>query len=46
EHKKISLKPETWLELLCQDQVLPPTMTLATIKTHVWKLPGDLTMTY
>ncbi|CAG8570966.1 4002_t:CDS:2 [Diversispora eburnea] len=35
-----------WLELVCQDQVLPPTMTLSTIKSHIWKTGGDITMTY
>ncbi|CAG8445457.1 6484_t:CDS:10 [Ambispora gerdemannii] len=47
EEKKIrTLKPEMWVELLCQEQVLPPTMTLATIKAHIWKSGGDLVMTY
>ncbi|CAG8499312.1 1077_t:CDS:10 [Ambispora leptoticha] len=40
------LRPEMWIELVCQDQVLAPTMTLATIKAHIWKSGGDLVMTY
>ncbi|CAG8682200.1 15004_t:CDS:10, partial [Acaulospora morrowiae] len=43
---KSFIKPEMWLELVCQDQVLPPTMTLATIKSHIWKVGGDVIMTY
>ncbi|GBC09120.1 hypothetical protein RclHR1_08610007 [Rhizophagus clarus] len=46
EEKNNAMKPELWLELICQDQVLSPTMTLATIKSHMWKFSGDLTMTY
>ncbi|KAF0467090.1 WD40 repeat-like protein [Gigaspora margarita] len=46
EKTKNSIKPEMWLELVCLDQILPPTMTLATIKSHIWKQNGDLVMTY
>ncbi|RIB12846.1 hypothetical protein C2G38_2041481 [Gigaspora rosea] len=46
EKSKNSIKPEMWLELVCLDQILPPTMTLATIKSHIWKQNGDLVMTY
>ncbi|CAG8550507.1 8358_t:CDS:2 [Rhizophagus irregularis] len=46
EERNNAMKPELWLELICQDQVLSPTMTLATIKSHIWKFSGDLTMTY
>ncbi|KAF0377394.1 WD repeat protein [Gigaspora margarita] len=41
EKTKNSIKPEMWLEL-----ILPSTMTLATIKSHIWKQNGDLVMTY
>ncbi|KAF9293195.1 hypothetical protein BGZ74_011823 [Mortierella antarctica] len=41
-----ALRPETWLEILCNDQVLPPTMTLATIRTHYWKTSSDVVLTY
>jgi len=40
------LRPENWLEILCNDQVLPPTMTLATIRTHHWKSGSDVVLTY
>ncbi|KAF0472752.1 WD40 repeat-like protein [Gigaspora margarita] len=46
EKTKNSIKPEMWLELVCLDQILSPTMTLATIKSHIWKQNGDLVMTY
>ncbi|CAG8524535.1 13840_t:CDS:10 [Dentiscutata erythropus] len=46
EKTKSSIKPEMWLELVCLDQTLPPTMTLAAIKSHIWKQNGDLVMTY
>ncbi|KAG0023247.1 hypothetical protein BGZ80_009982 [Entomortierella chlamydospora] len=40
------LRPENWLEILCNDQVLLPTTTLATIRTHYWKTGGDVVLTY
>ncbi|KAG0055558.1 hypothetical protein BGZ83_008169 [Gryganskiella cystojenkinii] len=40
------LRPENWLEILCNDQVLSPTMTLATIRTHHWKSGSDVVLTY
>ncbi|KAF9576378.1 hypothetical protein EC968_008673 [Mortierella alpina] len=40
------LRPEHWLEILCHDQVLPPTMTLATIRSHYWKTGSDVVLTY
>lgn len=39
-------KPEEWLELFCHDQIVPPTMTLATIRSFVWKTGGDVTLHY
>ncbi|KAF8982692.1 hypothetical protein BGZ46_000810 [Entomortierella lignicola] len=41
-----TLRPENWLEILCNDQVIPPTMTLATIRTHYWKTASDVVLTY
>ncbi|KAL1924391.1 uncharacterized protein VTP21DRAFT_7426 [Calcarisporiella thermophila] len=38
--------PEVWLELVCNDQVLSPTLTLASIRQHVWKAGGDVVITY
>lgn len=41
-----ALKPEEYLELLCQNQVIPPTMTLATIRAHIWRGGGDVLLFY
>ncbi|KAF9909186.1 hypothetical protein EC991_008946 [Linnemannia zychae] len=41
-----SLRPENWLEILCHEQVLTPTMTLATVRTHYWKTGSDVVLTY
>ncbi|KAF9425093.1 hypothetical protein BGZ94_007855 [Podila epigama] len=43
---EIMLRPENWLEILCNDQVLSPTMTLATIRSHYWKTSSDVVLTY
>lgn len=40
------LKPEEYLELWCQDQIVPPTMTLATIRAHIWRGGGDVLLFY
>ncbi|TKA70992.1 hypothetical protein B0A49_05808 [Cryomyces minteri] len=39
-------KPEEYLELYCQNQLLPPTITLATIRAHVWRGGGDVVLYY
>ncbi len=39
-------KPEEWLELLCQDKVIPLKMTLASIRSRIWKSGGDVVLTY
>ncbi|KAF9353785.1 hypothetical protein BGX34_011387 [Mortierella sp. NVP85] len=41
-----ALRPENWLEILCNDQLLSPTMTLATIRAHYWKSGSDVVLTY
>ncbi|KAK0386850.1 hypothetical protein NLU13_5163 [Sarocladium strictum] len=41
-----ALKPEEYLELYCNDQLLAPTMTLATLRTHVWKGGNDIVLHY
>ncbi|KZF19341.1 WD repeat protein-like protein [Xylona heveae TC161] len=41
-----ALKPEEYLELYCQNQVVLPTMTLATLRTYVWKGGGDIVLYY
>ncbi|KAI9851335.1 MAG: hypothetical protein M1838_003976 [Thelocarpon superellum] len=39
-------KPEEYLELYCQNQLIPVTMTLATLRAHVWKTGGDVLLYY
>ncbi|KAI0802301.1 WD repeat-containing protein [Xylaria sp. FL0064] len=41
-----ALKPEEYLELYCNDQLLPNTMSLATLRTHVWKGGNDVVLYY
>lgn len=41
-----ALKPEEYLELYCNNQLIPPTMTLATIRAHVWRGGGDVILYY
>ncbi|KAK5988658.1 UBP9-binding protein [Cladobotryum mycophilum] len=41
-----ALKPEEYLELYCNDKLLNPTMTLATLRTHVWKGGSDIVLHY
>jgi len=40
------LRPDEYLELYCNNQLVPPTMTLATIRAHIWKSGGDVLLTY
>ncbi|RDA92557.1 hypothetical protein CP533_0922 [Ophiocordyceps camponoti-saundersi (nom. inval.)] len=40
------LMPEDYLELYCNDQLLNPTMSLTTIRAHVWKGGNDIIMYY
>ncbi|KAK3686767.1 hypothetical protein LTR37_019482 [Vermiconidia calcicola] len=40
------LRPEEYLELWCQGQLVPPTMTLATIRSHLWRGGGDIVLYY
>ncbi|GAP92207.1 putative WD domain-containing protein [Rosellinia necatrix] len=41
-----SLKPEEYLELYCNDRLLPNTMSLATLRAHVWKGGNDVVLYY
>ncbi|KAG0300854.1 hypothetical protein BGZ98_008820 [Dissophora globulifera] len=41
-----AFRPENWIEILCNDQVLSPNLTLATIRTHYWKTGSDVILTY
>ncbi|KAK6944664.1 WD40 repeat [Dillenia turbinata] len=38
------LKPS--IEILCNNQVLSPDMSLATVKAYIWKKPEDLVLNY
>jgi len=40
------LKPEEFLDLYCYDQKLPITMSLATLRAHVWKGGADVMLYY
>ncbi|KAJ1968506.1 hypothetical protein IWQ62_001205 [Dispira parvispora] len=38
--------PEIWLEVLCNDQVMSPMVTLGTVKQHIWKSSKDIILEY
>ncbi|KAK5939267.1 hypothetical protein PMZ80_008570 [Knufia obscura] len=40
------LKPEEYMDLICQGQVVPPDMTLATLRVHMWRTGGDVVLHY
>jgi WD repeat-containing protein 48 len=42
----IAMPPEEYLELYCNNQLIPPRMTLATIRTHIWRGGGDVLLHY
>ena len=39
-------RPEEYIDLYCQDRPVPPDMTLATVRAHVWKTGGDVLLYY
>ncbi|KAI5265056.1 WD40 repeat-like protein [Aureobasidium subglaciale] len=41
-----AMPPEDYLELYCNGQLIPPKMTLATIRTHIWRGGGDVLLHY
>ncbi|EFE36839.1 uncharacterized protein ARB_04365 [Trichophyton benhamiae CBS 112371] len=41
-----ALKPEEYLELYCQNTLIPMDMTLATIRTHLWRTGNDMVLVY
>ncbi|KAK0634744.1 hypothetical protein B0T17DRAFT_481010 [Bombardia bombarda] len=46
ENDPEALKPEEYLELYCNDQLLPISMSLATLRAHVWKGGNDIVLHY
>jgi len=38
--------PAEYIEVTCQDKVVPLNMTLATMKQFMWKISGDLVLYY
>ncbi|KAI2617399.1 WD40 repeat-like protein [Hypoxylon sp. NC1633] len=46
EQEPGALKPEEYLELYCNDQLLPNTMSLATLRAHIWKGGNDVVLYY
>ncbi|CAL8578483.1 hypothetical protein XPA_004263 [Xanthoria parietina] len=45
-HDPHALKPEDYLELYCQDKLVPPNTTLATLRAYIWKTGGDVLLYY
>ncbi|KAK7403457.1 hypothetical protein QQX98_010778 [Neonectria punicea] len=41
-----ALKPEEYLELYCNDQLLSPMTSLAALRTHIWKGGSDIVLHY
>ncbi|KAF4976551.1 hypothetical protein FZEAL_6785 [Fusarium zealandicum] len=46
EQEEDTLRPEEYLELYCNDQVLSPVTTLATLRAHIWKGGNDIILHY
>ncbi|KAG4032923.1 hypothetical protein MFRU_006g03810 [Monilinia fructicola] len=44
--KPEEMKPEDYLELYCYEQKLPITMSLATLRAHIWKGGADVMLYY
>ncbi|CAN1838102.1 WD repeat-containing protein 48 [Linum perenne] len=40
------VKSRNTIEILCNNQVLSPEMSLATVRTYIWKKPEDLILNY
>jgi hypothetical protein len=40
------LRPEDYLELYCQGQLVDPNTTLASLRVHVWRTGGDVVLYY
>lgn len=46
ESEEDELKPEEYLELYCNDQLLSPMTSLAALRTHLWKGGSDIVLHY
>lgn len=46
EENTDAMKPEEYLELWCQNTLVKPTVTLATLRAHIWKNGGDVVIYY
>ncbi|KKK24549.1 hypothetical protein ARAM_006393 [Aspergillus rambellii] len=46
ESDENAMNPEDYLELYCQKTLIPPNMTLATIRAHLWRSSGDMVLYY
>lgn len=40
------LRPEEYMDLICREEVVPPNMTLATLRVHMWRTGGDVVLHY
>jgi WD repeat-containing protein 48 len=38
--------PDDLWEIVCNDTVLPPNMTLAVVRQHVWRQSGEVVLHY
>ncbi|TFY76938.1 hypothetical protein EWM64_g7075 [Hericium alpestre] len=45
-HNTASPRPEELWEIVCNDTILPPEMTLAAVRQFVWRQSAELTMFY
>ncbi|KAJ5782980.1 hypothetical protein N7457_004754 [Penicillium paradoxum] len=46
EPAESAMQPEEYLDLYCHNIICPPNMTLATIRTHLWRTSGDMVLYY
>ncbi|KAH6877277.1 hypothetical protein B0T10DRAFT_190407 [Thelonectria olida] len=46
EPEEDALRPEEYLELYCNEQLLSPTTSLAALRTHLWKGGSDIVLHY
>ncbi|KAE8149324.1 hypothetical protein BDV25DRAFT_156605 [Aspergillus avenaceus] len=46
EPQENAMKPEEYLELYCQKTLIPPNMTLATMRAYIWRSSGDMVLYY